>query len=89
MGQGAQKWDALVSAVGEDFLSGFFVSLFFYTSGKAHFKKLNYLMNLDELIKHLQLITSYTFIMICLNRLIYTQKLRTMTTEQCYCLMRY
>lgn len=34
VGQGAQKWDALVSAVGEDFLSGFFVSLFFYTSGK-------------------------------------------------------
>jgi conserved hypothetical protein len=34
VGQGAQKWDALVSAVGEDFLSGFFISLFFYTSGK-------------------------------------------------------
>jgi conserved hypothetical protein len=34
VGEGAQKWDALVSAVGEDFLSAFFVSSFFYTSGK-------------------------------------------------------
>lgn len=29
-GKGAQKWDALVSDIGEDYLANFFVSLFFY-----------------------------------------------------------
>ncbi|MBQ7359528.1 MAG: DUF262 domain-containing protein [Lachnospiraceae bacterium] len=33
-GKGAQKWDALVSDIGEEYLANFFVSLFFYTSKK-------------------------------------------------------
>ena len=33
-GKGAQKWDALVQQVGEDYLASFFVSLFFFNCGK-------------------------------------------------------
>lgn len=33
-GKGVQKWDALVSEVGEDYLSNFFISLFFYSDLK-------------------------------------------------------
>lgn len=33
-GKGAQKWDALVASVGEEYLTSFFVSLFYSTSGK-------------------------------------------------------
>lgn len=33
-GKGAQKWDALVSDIGEDYLANFFVSLFFYHTQK-------------------------------------------------------
>lgn len=33
-GKGTQKWDALVQQVGEEYLAGFFVSLFFFNSGK-------------------------------------------------------
>ena len=33
-GKGAQKWDALVQRIGEDYLINFFVSLFFYNCGK-------------------------------------------------------
>ena len=33
-GKGAQKWDALVNDIGEDYLANFFVSLFFYHTKK-------------------------------------------------------
>lgn len=33
-GKGAQKWDALVQQIGEEYLASFFVSLFFFNSGK-------------------------------------------------------
>lgn len=33
-GKGVQKWEALVQQIGEDYLASFFVSLFFYNSGK-------------------------------------------------------
>lgn len=33
-GQGAQQWSALVNTVGEEFLSSFFVGLFFYKLGR-------------------------------------------------------
>lgn len=33
-GKGAQKWDALVQQIGEEYLASFFVSLFFFNCGK-------------------------------------------------------
>ena len=33
-GKGAQKWDALVQQIGEDYLASFFISLFFFNCGK-------------------------------------------------------
>jgi len=33
-GKGIQKWDSLVGLIGDDYLAGFFVSLFFYSSKK-------------------------------------------------------
>ena len=33
-GKGVQKWDALVNDIGEEYLTNFFVSFFFYTSQK-------------------------------------------------------
>ncbi|MCR5335014.1 MAG: DUF262 domain-containing HNH endonuclease family protein [Synergistes sp.] len=33
-GKGAQKWDALVQQIGEDYLASFFVSLFFFNCGR-------------------------------------------------------
>ncbi len=33
-GKGARKWDALVDGIGEEYLTSFFVSLFFATKGK-------------------------------------------------------
>lgn len=33
-GKGAQKWDALVQQIGEDYLASFFISLFFFNRGR-------------------------------------------------------
>lgn len=38
-GKGKQKWEALVSAIGEDYLTNFFVALFFYEKKEGRISK--------------------------------------------------